>query len=71
MLLCDAVQILYSKEMRNRGWSVINIGRLYRLLWSHAIRAEECYGLGYCTENLEYSVHAAAEILCPAAAASA
>ncbi|KAK3737217.1 hypothetical protein QZH41_011273 [Actinostola sp. cb2023] len=62
MLLCDAVQMLYSKEMRNRGWSVINIGRLYRLLWSHAIRAEECYGLGYCTENLEYSVHAAAEI---------
>jgi hypothetical protein len=54
--------MLYSKHLRTFGWSEENITRLDNLLWAHAIKAEEYYGLGFCTENLEYSVHAASEI---------
>ena len=31
-------------------------------MWTHAIKAEEYYGLSICTENLEYSVHIADDI---------
>ena len=62
MLLCQAVQMLYSKELRTRGWLDENISRLDKLLWAHAIRAEEYYGIGFCTENLEYSTHATSDI---------
>ena len=62
MLLCDAVQMLYSQHLQATGWQDCNITRLEKLLWTHAIRAEEFYGLQICTENLEYSVHAAQDI---------
>ncbi len=62
MLLCDAVQMLYSKQLQAEGWQNNHIARLEKLLWTHAIRAEEFYGLQMCTENLEYSVHAAEDI---------
>jgi hypothetical protein len=62
MPLCEAVQMLYSKELQTTGWSEENISRLNNLLWKHATKAEEYYGLGFCTENLEYSVHAASDI---------
>ena len=50
------------KELRTRGWLEENISRLDKLLWAHAIRAEEYYGIGFCTENLEYSTHASSDI---------
>lgn len=59
MLLCDAVQMLYSTQLQVTGWEDHHIERLEKLLWSHAIRAEEFYGLHICTENLEYLVHVA------------
>ena len=62
IVLSKAVQMLYSRSLRNNGWSETNIVRLNQLLWSHAIKAEECYGLGICTENLEYSVHSTMDI---------
>jgi hypothetical protein len=62
MLLCDAVQMLYSTQLQATGWENHHIERLEKLLWSHAIRAEEFYGLNICTENLEYSVHVAEDI---------
>ena len=62
MLLCDAVQMLYSKQLQVTGWQLEHIERLEKLLWAHAIKAEEFYGLGICTENLEYSVHAVEDI---------
>ena len=62
MLLCDAVQMLYSTKLQTSGWENQHVERLEKLLWSHAIKAEECYGLPMCTENLEYSVHVAQDI---------
>ena len=62
MILCDAVQMMYSKELQIMGWEEHHINRLEKLLWSHAIRAEEYYGLEMCTENLEYSVHVSQDI---------
>ena len=41
MLLCDAVQMLYSTQLQVTGWEDHHIERLEKLLWSHAIRAEE------------------------------
>ena len=61
-MLCDAVQMLYSKQLQSTGWQLEHIERLEKLLWAHAIRAEELYGIGICTENLEYSVHAVQDI---------
>lgn len=62
ILLCNTVQMLYSSKLQANGWNNEHIERLEKLLWYHAIRAEEYYGLGICTENLEYSVHAAQDI---------
>ena len=62
MLLCDSVQMLYSPQLQATGWQDHHIARLEKLLWSHAIRAEEFYGLHMCTKNLEYSVHVAEDI---------
>ena len=62
ILLCDAVRMLYSEDLQISGWKEQHIARLEKLLWSHAIRAEEFYGLAICTENLEYSVHVALDI---------
>lgn len=62
MVLSQAVKMLYSKELKVFGWSEENIKCLNNLLWAHAIMCEDYYGLGYCTENLEYSTHAAAQI---------
>jgi hypothetical protein len=61
-MLSDAVQMLYSKQLQSTGWQLEHIERLEKLLWAHAIRAEELYGIGICTENLEYSVHAVQDI---------
>ena len=61
-LLCDAVGMLYSTQLQVNGWSDQHINRLSKLLWAHAIRAEEFYGISICTENLEYSVHAPDDI---------
>jgi len=54
--------MLYCRELQTTGWNKENIQRLENLLWAHAIKAEEYYGLGFCTENLEYSTHAASDI---------
>lgn len=54
--------MLYCKQLQFSGWTEENIKRLDDLLWSHAIRCEQFYGLGYCTENLEYSTHMADDI---------
>ena len=62
MLACSATQMLYCKQLRCSGWTEENIKRLDDLLWSHAIRCEQFYGLDYCTENLEYSTHMADDI---------
>jgi hypothetical protein len=62
MLLCDAVQMLYSTKLQALGWERQNVEHLQKLLLSHAIKAEECYGLSMYTENLEYSVHVAQDI---------
>ncbi|XP_048576071.1 uncharacterized protein LOC125557470 [Nematostella vectensis] len=62
MLLCDAVKMLYNRKLQLAGWTNDDIEKLRRLLWAHAVKCEEYYGLEYCTENLECSVHAADEI---------
>ena len=62
MLACSITNILYSKQLRNVGWTSNNIDRLNNLTWKHAIMAEEYYGLDFCAENLEYSTHIAKEI---------
>jgi hypothetical protein len=54
--------MLYSKQLQVDGWTDEHIERLEKLLWVHAIRAEEFYGLAFCTENLEYSIHVGNEI---------
>ena len=36
---------------------LIDVNALENLAWTHAIAAEEFYGLHICTENLEYSTH--------------
>ena len=54
--------MLYSEKLQDRGWRDVHIDRIGKLLWCHAIRAEEMYGLSICTENLEYSVHIADDI---------
>ena len=54
--LCRQIfQLLYGKYLLAHGWTDKSIVHLDKLLWSHAIRAEEFYGLGICTENLDYS----------------
>ncbi len=62
MILCDLVQMLYSRKLQAVGWETVHIRRLENLVWAHAIKAEECYGLAICTENLEYSVHITEDI---------
>lgn len=54
--------MLYSTQLQVSGWRNEHIHRLEKLLWAHAIRAEEFYGLAICTENLEYSTHAPQDI---------
>lgn len=54
--------MLYCKQLRCSGWIDENIKRLDDLLWSHAIRCEQFYGLDYWAENLEYSTHMADDI---------
>lgn len=55
--------MLYNKHLRNFGWMEGHVKRLSKLIWSHSIKAEEFYGTPICTENLEYSVHMADDIL--------
>lgn len=57
MKLCKMVNLLYNRSVRNLGWSHHDIIALESLAWSHAISAEEYYGLRICPENLEYSTH--------------
>ena len=54
--------MLYSKYLTSSGWTEEHILLLEKLLWTHAIKAEEFYGFSVCTENLEYSVHFPADI---------
>ena len=61
-LASSAVNLLYSKDMQVKGWDNSDMEALDKLLWTHAIRAEEYYGLSYCTENLEYSTHISSDI---------
>ena len=62
MQLCQMVALLYSQSVKCSGWSDDNIAALESLAWSHAISAEEYYGLSMCTENLEYSTHLAEDL---------
>ena len=59
----DITGMLYSKFLRNNGWSENHVKMLNNLLWTHAIKAEEFYGFSICTENLEYSVHIGTDII--------
>ena len=62
MLLCNTVGLLYNKQVQALGWSDENIKTLESLTWAHAVAAEEYYGLGICTENLEYSTHLSQDV---------
>ena len=62
MLLCNIVGLLYNKAIKVQGWSDEDIKTLDSLTWAHAIAAEEYYGLGICTENLEYSTHLSQDV---------
>ena len=61
-LCCSIAAMLYNKHLRNFGWMEGHLKRLRKLIWSHAIKAEEFYGTSICTENIEYSVHMADDI---------
>ena len=49
-------------KLRVNGWCEDEVELLKKLLWLHAIKFEECYGIEYCSENLEYSLHLPSDI---------
>ena len=53
---------LNSRYLVVNGWTKDDIENLRLMLWRHAIIAEEYYGPQVCSENLEYSTHAADDI---------
>ena len=57
MLACDVVKMLYGKFRVKNGWTDGDIETLESIIWTHNIRAEELYGVAYCSENVEYAVH--------------
>ena len=63
LFCCEIAGMLYSKFLRNKGWSENHVSHLNKLLWTHAIKAEEFYGGSICSENLEYSVHVGTDIV--------
>ena len=63
LVLCSEISnMLYSKNLKMKGWEEHHISYLDKLLWTHAIKAEEFYGTSICTENLEYSTHVTSDI---------
>ena len=50
--------------LRVKGWQEEDLSVLEGLLWLHAIKCEECYGIKHCSENLEYSFHLSSDIRC-------
>ena len=61
-LLSAIYKLVYSKELRIQGWSTEHQQFLSRLIWKHDILYESLYGLGACSENVEYSTHMVEDI---------
>lgn len=56
-LLTEIHKLVFSKSLRVQGWCEEHRTYFKQLLWSHAILYEELYGIGACSENVEYSLH--------------
>ena len=57
MLVVKIHNLVSSHYLRSSGWQPEHVTYLKDLLWLHAIKYEELYGLSACTENVEYSLH--------------
>lgn len=53
MMLCDMVGLLYNQSVKSLGWSNADCDALETLAWSHAIAAEDFYGLQISTHLSE------------------
>ena len=55
--------LVLSHYLRSSGWQAEHITYLKDLLWLHAVKYEELYGLSACTENVVYSHHMPEDII--------
>ena len=52
MLLRDIHTLVFSRPLRIQGWTKDHNNYFIKLLWAHAIKYEELYGLSACSENV-------------------
>ena len=57
MLLRKIYTLVFSRRLRIQGWTEEHSKCFKKLVWAHAIRYEELYGLSACSENVEYCLH--------------
>ena len=62
MLLRKIYTLVFSRRLRIQGWTKDHSKCFTKLVWAHAIKNEELYGLGACSENVEYCLHMAEDI---------